>query len=73
MWIRKLYRTGNSVMVTIPRDVMRVWEARYVRNVQIIYDPPRLILTPLTMDELMRRPAQEDEELPADAIPDAES
>lgn len=70
MWIRKLYHTGNSVMVTIPRDVMRSWEAAHVRHVELFYDPPRLIIIPLTLDDLMRRRRTEEEDLPQDAIPD---
>lgn len=72
MWIRKLYRTGNSVMVTIPRDVLRVWDARHVQHVELFFTAPRLIIVPLPLDELMRRPRQEEEDLPADALPDAQ-
>ncbi len=57
-------------MVTIPRDVVRVWDQAHVKHVQILYEKPRLIITPLTLDELMRLPAHEEEGLPTDALPD---
>ncbi len=68
MWIRKLYRTGNSIYVGIPVDIVRNWAPYHVRHVKILYDGRTLHITPMPTDELLEHPAQEEEGLPANAL-----
>ncbi len=68
MWIRKLYRTGNSIYVSVPRDIVRAWAPYHVQHVKILWDGATLRITPMRMDELLEHPAQEEEGLPADAL-----
>jgi len=65
MWIRKLYHLGDSVAVTIPRDVMRAWDQRGARYVEILYRAPSLIVTPLSIEDLAYHPRSEEEDVPA--------
>jgi len=61
VWIRKLQDLGDSSAITVPRDVARVWRARRVRYVEVEWRGDELVIRPLTDDELMRRPAPEEE------------
>lgn len=61
MWIRKLQDLGDSSALTVPRDVARKWRAQRVRYVEIELHNDGLVVYPLTDDELMRRPAPEEE------------
>ena len=63
MWIRKLHRMGTSVVLTVPRDVMRVWERGHVGHVLVTYEGADLRVHPLTTEELMHHPAPEEEVL----------
>ncbi len=65
MWIRKLYRLGDSVAVTIPRDVMRMWDQRGARYVELLFQAPSLIVTPLSMEDLVHHPRSEEEDVHA--------
>lgn len=50
------------MMVTIPKQVRVTKEWAHVHHVEILYEPPRLILVPLALEELMNRPRTEGEE-----------
>ena len=63
MWIRKLHRMGTSVVLTVPRDVNRRWEARQIQYVEIEYQGDVLIVRPLPMEQLLHRPIPEEEDL----------
>jgi virulence-associated protein VagC len=66
-WIRRIYRRGDSMAVTIPRDVRRVQPWPRCQHVEIFWQPPNLVIRPLALDELLTRPRFEDEE----DLPDA--
>ncbi len=63
MWIRKLHRMGTSHVLTIPRDVMRMWERAHVGHVIVTYEGKTLRIQALTAEELLDYPAPEEEEL----------
>jgi len=63
VWIRKLHRMGTSVVLTVPRDVMRVWERAHIGHVVITYEGEQLRVQPLTPEDLLNYPRPEEEEL----------
>ena len=63
MWIRKLHRMGTSHVLTVPRDVMRLWERAHVGHVVITFEGGGLRVQPLTAEELLSYPAPEEEVL----------
>jgi len=71
MWIRKIFRRGDSVMVTIPRDVRRAGAWVMAGYVEIEYQPPLLLIRPMRADELMHHTRSEEEGLPDRGDPDA--
>lgn len=68
MWIRKIYRLGDSWAVTVPMPVTKTHAWAQASHVEIFYNPPNLVIKPLQMSELMRRPRQEGETLEDDEI-----
>lgn len=64
MWIRKLHRMGTSTVLTVPMQLMRVWERMEVRHVLITVDNGGLRVQPLTPEDLMHYPTPEEEALP---------
>lgn len=62
MLIRRIYRRGDTVMVTIPRKIRATADWANAVYVEIFFQPPRLILKPLDLETLMARPRQEGED-----------
>jgi len=67
VWIRKLQRMGASMMLTIPRDVMRRWEKAGTRYVEVRLHDAGLIVRPLSLEEALRHPTPEEVDLEHDA------
>jgi len=63
MWIHRLQRMGTSAVVTIPRDVLRLWDKDHVRFVEVVLRGSELVITPLPMQALVNRSASEEEQL----------
>ncbi len=54
------------MMITIPRDVRRITPWAGARHVEIEYNAPYLIIRPLLLAEIMRRPRSDEEDLALD-------
>lgn len=54
------------MQITIPADVRASEPWAGARHVEIEYNPPYLIVRPLRIEELLRRPRSEDEEFVPD-------
>ncbi len=68
--MRKIYRRGDSVMVTIPKPVRNLAAWAHVGHVTIEWIPPNLVIRPLSVEELMNRPRAEGEVLVEHETPD---
>lgn len=61
-WVRNVYYRGGTVQVTLPKSVVGGWAADGIHRVRIDYEPPCLVITPLTDAELRRMGRTEQEE-----------
>lgn len=68
-----MFRRGDSVMVTVPRDVRRTEPWRTASYVAIELLGGQLTIRPLLSHEFANHPRSEEEGLPEHGDPDAES
>lgn len=55
---------GTSVVLTVPRAIMRRWELAHIQHVLVTLEDHELRIRPLSTDDLLQYPAPEEEEEP---------